>query len=382
MSTFANDPRYTFWIAAIKKEFDSICYAHSVKLDWPILELVAYQKSFWGKWDPNYKKLTLHQDLFLHHPWEIIREILKHEMAHMLVSAKHGDIAHSHGKEFLYYCRVLGMEEWSKSATIDLNSNLKATKAQLHKSANSSALRKVQKLLALSNSANENEAKIALQKATEIMEKNALASWQIHQEKHICKSVIQLGKKRVDAYLHEILHILKTHFQVEVILVDSFDPIGCNPIKTAELIGSVENLRFAEFVFQFLKDTVVRLWNRHKKMTGVKGLRFKNSYYHGVLERISANLSAMKDIHSKPKDSQQENKQHLGNSQKSSTTLLALHREELQLAFDYFFPKISNSYRKRTYDKDSYEAGQKDGNEVNIKRPISGDRRNTKLLTT
>ena len=54
------------------------------------------------------------------HPWDIVVEVLKHEMAHQLADELLGGCESAHGVIFRDACRMLGVANWAAGAACDL----------------------------------------------------------------------------------------------------------------------------------------------------------------------------------------------------------------------------------------------------------------------
>ncbi len=71
--------------------------------------------SRWGQWDSETRTLTLSEALIREYPWDVILEVLKHEMAHQIVSETYGG-DEGHGALFHQVCRKLGVLPWAMRA--------------------------------------------------------------------------------------------------------------------------------------------------------------------------------------------------------------------------------------------------------------------------
>ena len=80
-------------------------------------------KSYYGSWCEKTRSITLSEELLNKYPWEIVLEVLKHEMAHQYVSEilKKED---QHGPFFKEACRILRVKHWAQRACLSLDSCL------------------------------------------------------------------------------------------------------------------------------------------------------------------------------------------------------------------------------------------------------------------
>ena len=69
--------------------------------------------------------------------------------------------------------------------------------------------------------------------------------------------------KRIASWQNLILVILGRHFFVRTITFNEFDPADLVVYKAVEIVGKKENVLMAEYVYQFLENTVHALWEKH-----------------------------------------------------------------------------------------------------------------------
>jgi hypothetical protein len=145
---------------------------------------------------------------------------------------------------------------------------------------------KIQKLLSLATSSNENEAKLAANKASELMVKYNLRLQDLKEKLEYNKDVldVQVRAKIEDKF---IIPILTEYFFVKI--VSSKENFG----KTYYILGEEENVKIANYVYLFLKRTFRDLWKSYKKETkSPKG--YQQSYYYGLYSGLKTQLEATK----------------------------------------------------------------------------------------
>ncbi|MBN1102336.1 MAG: SprT-like domain-containing protein, partial [Deltaproteobacteria bacterium] len=65
-------------------------------------------KGRWGTWSSELREISLSSDLVHHHPWDAVREVLLHEMAHQVADqVLHARNETPHGPAFRKACRML-----------------------------------------------------------------------------------------------------------------------------------------------------------------------------------------------------------------------------------------------------------------------------------
>ena len=147
----------------------------------------------------------------------------------------------------------------------------------------SDILDKIRKLLRLadtSRGATENEAKVALAKAQELMTRHNIDSALLRMERGesgggsftVDKGKVDLPKTLNPADLM-ILSLLQSHFNVKTILM----PSGRG--TPVDIIGAPADIDFAIYAFNFLRQTFFRCWNEFKR---TRPNPDKASYYRGL----------------------------------------------------------------------------------------------------
>src|SRR5262249_7846916 len=153
--------------------------------------------------------------LVLGHPWGVVVEVLKHEMAHQYVHEVLGKRDESaHGPAFRDLCEKLGID--AGAAGVPSAAGTTADDERV--------LGRIARLLALAESANVHEAQAAMNAAQRLMLKHNLESVADHRRpgygfRHLGKPTGRVGE--ADRLLGAILG---KHFFVEVIWVPVYRP--------------------------------------------------------------------------------------------------------------------------------------------------------------
>jgi hypothetical protein len=211
----------------------------------------------------------------------LIRDILKHELAHYLTFLIHGSVQ-AHGAEFRETCRRFGFPEEVSQATMNLDESNLAKEGDLR---SEKVLERVKKLLELARSSNTHEAELATLKANELLLRHNLDSVQTQDEPVYMDRI--LLQKRKDSKLTAIYEILR-HFIVRPVI--SMGKNSC----ALEVSGSLTNVKLASYVANFLNRELDHLWEVAKKEHGLSGLREKNSFYLGVAQGFDLKMKQNK----------------------------------------------------------------------------------------
>lgn len=224
-----------------------------------------------GCWDRTHRTLHLARRLIEQQGWGEVIEVLRHEMAHQYVDEVleiHDETAH--GPAFQRVCEQRSINARASGA---FESNPEAV----------AVMRKIQGLLALAESDNENEAKAAMSTAHRLMRKhNIRAARSAGADRY---RFVQLGRIRRRTPAHEkiLAGLLGQHFFVQPVWVEAYDPDQEARGRVLEVCGRAENLAIAEYVHGFMLATCERLWGAHKRAKSIKGNRDRRRYLQGVM---------------------------------------------------------------------------------------------------
>jgi len=343
------------WGEQLLREHQLICWQHRVTLSTPLIE-IGDALGYWGKWWPGRRTIVISARLIRQHPWEVVLNVFRHEMAHQLVSESHGQ-TRAHGDLFLAACEKLGVPPEYRRAGGALAEH-QALPDPTGQDKTRALLEKVRKLLALSESANEHESLLAMRKAREIIAQHGLMTPGSPSE--YCTLAINLGGKKIAGHHRAIASILIEHFQVEVVLASTFDANACTTCKCLDLIGRPGQVKVAEYIFHFLENRLESLWERQRQTRTGGGRTAKNSYRLGVLKGFREKL-AEKTLPGRD-----------GEFPLPSGTVSHLPVPQNNPDRDRFlawrYPRLRNTRgRSVTIDREHYQAGQEDGRRLELR---------------
>ncbi|MDZ7695768.1 MAG: DUF2786 domain-containing protein [Deltaproteobacteria bacterium] len=350
------------WIAELYREHESICWQYRVDLPRPIIEISQARRE-WGAWDARSRTLRISAHLIETHSWDITLNVFKHEMAHQIVTDLFG-AADGHGILFKKACHMIGVPHKFREAGGDLPRRIRDFRDRGMASENMRMLEKVRKLLSLARSKNEHEAFLAMQKANELIEKHNIDRLAQDRASQLVYAIIHHKKKRIENYQRKICQILREHFFVDVIYSRLYDAADCQTYKTIELLGAVENVRIAEYVYHFLMHQMERLWERHRQKSLNRVAGTKRSYRLGVL----------KGFHDRLDREAKDRRQHYAPEADGPDTLSALictKDPKLNAFRQMRFPRLVN-YRSSgaRIHYDTFQAGVTDGERVRIHKGL------------
>ena len=299
-----------------------------------------------GAWDGQARTLLLARTLVLGRPWTVVREVLKHEMAHQFVDEALGVRDQTaHGPVFEAVCREHGFDATATGLP-------EATDAD--GAAQNPILRRIARLLALADSPNVHEAESAMNAARRLMlHHNIDASVAAAREGFTFRHV-GTPSGRVSSAEHVLAGILSRHFFVEAIWVPSYQPLVGRAGRVLELCGTPSNLDVAVYVHGFLLQTAERLWREHRRARRLDGNRERRRFLLGVMMGFDDKLGAEADA-----------------SRREGLIWVGDPALDAYLARRY--PRRTGGSGIGIHLTETYEQGRQAGRKIVLHRPITTD---------
>jgi predicted SprT family Zn-dependent metalloprotease len=359
------------WTERLYQDYDHILFTYSIRMSRPQIR-VQEVDSMWGQWNPTTRTITLSQKLIEMHSWDVVLEILKHEMAHQMVLEVLG-YHEQHGPHFRRACTALGVADWAQTATGEIPKEIPHWKDHPRSPEEDRLIKRVEKLLALAESTNEHEAAIAMERVREIYARHNIDRVAKQNPSSMIHCVITRRKKKTESCESLIFSILNEHFFVRSIHTSIFDAEACEEYKAVELLGTRENVVIAEYVYHFLWNTLQDLWKAYQKNSKKKDARAKRSYMLGVLSGFRDKLNK----------GTKTNTTHPDRTPTECYALIAQGHAELSQFVGYRYPKLSKrSWSAGHAERSSFEAGKAEGANLNLRRGLHHTAGNLgKLLT-
>lgn len=353
------------WTLQCYKEHENICWKCRIDISTPVIEIVE-AKSYWGYWHHNLGSGTIKLSLNLinEHSWDVVINILKHEMAHQIVTELF-DGKNGHGELFQRACQLIGVPDEFCGAHGDLPRIIEDLKEEEINSENRKILKKVKKLLSLAQSKNEHEATLAMQKVNDLIKKYNIERVALNKRSKYVYKIINHKKKRIENYQRNICSILMNYFFVEIVYSYLYDAQSNETYRTIEILGTIENVLMAEYVYFFLLNQLNFLWSDHQLKTGISN-REKRSYWLGVIEGFREKLKQM------------EEKQHIldinNNDSRQETTGALICAEDKMLSNfkNIRFPRLYK-YRSKAVSIycETYKYGVNDGRHLTLHKGLT-----------
>lgn len=353
------------WLSQLTREYNDICYQYRVRLQPPVLTINHNRKQL-GSWSAGDRTLSLSHFLIGKHPWNLTLQVLKHEMAHQIVSEIHGR-EDGHGPLFREACARIGLDGPFCRASADLEEGLAdAGQGTAATEQGRQVIDKVRKLLALGGSDNEHEAALAVQRAGELLTRYRLDFDALAEDEGLAHRTINTGGRTLPAHRKAICSILESCFAVRVICASTYDPLTDQVFKTIELLGREEETAIAEHCHHFLENRLQILWERNRRAFAGNSRIAKKSYYLGVLAGFRETLER-----SRPKAAPTAPGPRQAADLPARRELQARQRLDEFVAFR--FPRLRQMRGKATaMHGEAYRQAMAEGRELTLRRPMDG----------
>jgi predicted SprT family Zn-dependent metalloprotease len=353
----------TRWAAQLSQEHEALSWRYGVDLTTPTIN-ISSGKSRLGCWSSQTKTISISSHLIKTEVWDIVLEVLKHEMAHQYVSTFY-DNADIHGKYFKLACKKLGVHNAFVTGGKDYQRRLQVFKGELPADAQK-MLRKVEKLMALGQSSNEAEAHAASRKANYLLNKYNLERINAENgDPDIKYLTICHRKKRIESIQKALLSVLRDYYYVNCVTSQTYHARDDTVYKSLVLIGREEALIVAEYVYHFLLDTGQTLWQDFKKKHGAKRSE-KISFDMGFTAGIKENHELMFN------DSGMKINGDLLLPVTVTRALMAQNHEENRTEESRLFPRLKTGrYGRHQVGSGAFKEGFKNGKNTHVNKGVT-----------
>ncbi len=286
-----------------------------------------------GLWDATRRTITLSADLLTGVRWHLLVQVLRHEMAHQIVSELFGEPDdRAHGPAFSRACRLLKIND---NACIDPSSLCsEAPESRIHQT--------IRKLLALGQSANQFEAESALRKAQYLALKHNISLLDAPPDDGYQFRLVGTPRKRVPSYTWLVTQICCDHYFVLYICRP------CQGYQVIEFYGTRDNLDLAEYVFDYLMHQGELEWAAYKRNEGLRNNRQKLSFliglYSGFLEKLACQKKELAD----------------------QKALIWLGDPKLATFYRSRNPRVASTTSRSAHHPDAHTAGEDRGAQLSI----------------
>ena len=316
-----------------------------------------------GYWSKKKQEICLSRELVLNHPWDAVRDVLFHEMAHQMADQVFGCTNEpSHGPGFQDACRLLraNPESSGKYPTLDeriANGSDSSADAQL---------RRIKKLLALAKSQNSHEAQAAMLKAHQLIKKYNIDVIRQNESRQFISIFLGTPALRHTRDYYHLSTLLQNFYFVDGIWVPAYvldkDRMG----RVLEITGTRPNIKMASYVYYFVRrfiDTQWASYNKHKQYKSNRRIDFSV----GIIEGFRSKL---------------EKEEKKKNPKDRVNALIKIEDPQLKNYMAYKYPHTrSFSRNSENQDDTILRDGIEIGKKLIISKGISSSKKSGKFLT-
>ena len=243
----------------------------------------------WGLWSPDTHEIILSRLLVTRHPWDAIREVFLHEVAHQAADLDRTSDETSHGPTFRRICEHIGANPRASDRYPLLHDRL----ADGGSSVLDTIRLKIRKLLALSNSTNPHEARTALLKAHQLMARHQLDTEpKEHSDRYLSVFVGRPALRHTRDHWY-LASLLGEFYFVETIWVPAWVLEKEKMGSVLEISGTPANVQVAAYVHDYIRRFIDRRWKEYNRRRRLHAHR-KTDYAIGIIEGFRAKLAAQK----------------------------------------------------------------------------------------
>jgi hypothetical protein len=355
------------FLVRVKKEVRTIL-REEMKLDvqksrilylgilYPLNIVVFEDNTRLGYFDSRSYELGLSKKLMYQAKNEVLKNILRHELAHFMCYLLMGPRV-LHGEEFHTVCKSFGWgpEVYAAYANIELENN----KTEDENEKTKKLLDRLKKLLALASSDNVHEREQATLKANQLLlEHNLDLSKSETSEDEIVYVKRVLEATRKNSKHVAIYEILKTFFVSPVFNHG-------RGVFYLEVIGDQTSVQLADYVAHFLDIEFEVIWKQtQKENPRLKGKSSKNSFFNGVAKGYVEKIEKQKSTLATGMD------------------LVAIEKN-IQQNLHIVYPRIGHSSLSGgIHNADAHNIGKIKGSNLSIKPALNSGSSSKQFLLT
>ena len=298
-----------------------------------------------GYWSAGKNEIAFSRSFVMNAPWDDIREVLVHEMAHQYADQILGPLNEPpHGPNFQTACRLLRANPKASGQFKPLHETLRKNSAD----ENDRILMRVKKLMSLAESNNRYEAEAAMAKAHLLIEKYNLDLLQETSHRDFISVFVGTPALRHHREEYHLANLLQAFYFIQGIWVSAYVVEKGKMGRVFEISGTLPNVKLADYVYHFVKYFIDRQWRRYNGSKRLNRYR-KTDFAVGIIEGFYHKLA---------------NKTHPDQAPASDHALISLEDPLLKRYMGYKYPYTRHFQRAGVIqdDKilnDGYHIGRK-----------------------
>jgi len=244
----------------------------------------------WGNWSAQKREISLSRQLVHNYPWDSIRDVLLHEMAHQIAQQIFDASAQtSHGQAFKQACQMLRIDHRASADYKPLQDRL----LQDASSQNDKRMLRIKKLLALAESKNIFEAEAAMAKAHELIAKYNIELNRHNDERQFISVFVGSPGLRHHREAYHLANLLLDFYLIRGIWVAAYVIAKGKMGRVLEISGTAQNVKIAEYVHDFIRQFIEAQWlqyNRPKKLNRHRKTDFSVGIIEGFRDKLQSRI--------------------------------------------------------------------------------------------
>lgn len=309
-------------------------------------------RSRWGGWHADRRQITLSRRLVLDHPWDAVREVLHHEMAHQLAQEVLGGNGEPpHGPVFRRACALLQANPEASGRCPTLYERLAAADS----GEGDRTLRRIRKLMALAESGNRHEAEAAMVKARSLMARHHIEQIPRNTAGDFISIFVGRPALRHFRESYHLAPIVTDFYFVQGIWVSAYVMERGKMGRVLEISGTRTNVTIASYVYDFVNRFIDAGWTDYNRNRGLNRHR-KTDFAVGILHGFRTKL---------------EKEAGGAGAQTPSKTLMTLADPALDRYMAVRYPRVTRFSRQGRVEKTVYGDGVRMGKKLVISKAVS-----------
>ncbi|MBW2568687.1 MAG: DUF2786 domain-containing protein [Deltaproteobacteria bacterium] len=239
-----------------------------------------------GYWSSERREICISQNFILHHPWDAVREVLLHEIAHQFaneVLSAYGEPPH--GPKFCMACKLLRANPKASGNYSPLHERI------FHEalSPEDKILLKVKKLMALAESQNQHEAELAMAKAHELVAKYNVDLITRNEDRNFISVFVGTPALRHFRIDYHLARLIQDFYFVYGLWVPAYVLEKGKMGRVLEISGTVQNTKIACYVHDFVQQFIQSQWhqyNNDKKLNHYRMIDFSVGIVQGFRSKL------------------------------------------------------------------------------------------------
>ena len=244
-----------------------------------------------GYWSRERREICLSRNLVRDHPWDAVREVLLHEVAHQFAhEVLRAQREPPHGPKFLKACNLLRANPKTSGRYKPLHERI----FQGSSRSEDKIMVRIRKLMALAQSQNEHEAEAAVAKAHQLIAKYNLTLLARGEHRDFVSVFVGKAALRHFREKYALARLLTDFYFVYGIWVPAYVMGKGRMGSVLEISGTVQNIKIAHYVYDFVRLFINSRWHEYNEDKRFNRYR-KTDFAMGVIQGFRSKLKSQSE---------------------------------------------------------------------------------------